>query len=511
MVLAVCSGLGIALAFPPTALTLTIWVALVPLLFAAQSQPLNRVFRYAWIQGLVFFAATLYWLFTSQHDYGHLSVTNAGARTLIVCAVEALFIAAAVGGAVFVTRRTRVPIWITLPIAWPAIEWLRGFFPLGFPWGLLGYAAYRDLRLIQFAEFTGVYGVSALIVLVNAAIYTALARAPSRREKTWAAAFAATSVICALIFGSFRINQLEGARQEGSLRIAMVQGDIPQSYKWNPAMVAPSFKVYSDASQWAAREHADLIIWPETAAAFLFQPNLGYPAGFRLQAEYRLRTLRLARALGQPLLIGAPALENNHGDASSRNRAYLISPQGLIEAWYDKNLLVPFSEYVPLKPVFGRFLHPMVESPVDLAPGTGQTIFAVGGAKLAVLICYESIFPDFTRRAIKAGANILVNLSNDAWFGRSSAPYQLFAMAAMRAVENHTPLVRVNNTGISGVVAPTGRIMGATAIFTRTTRIETVSWRRTSTFYSEHGDLFAELCAALTIIGLAAATLAPRR
>ncbi len=173
--------------------------------------------------------------------------------------------------------------------------------------------------------------------------------------------------------------------------------------------------------------------------------------------------------------------------------------------------LVPFGEYVPLRAVLGYFVNRIVVGLGQFVPGREHTLFDVKGAELGVLICYESVFPDLTRSAVAAGANILVNITNDAWYGDSSAPYQLLAMASMRAVETHTPMIRVANTGISTVITPTGAITARTDLFTRDTEIETVSWSKGRTLYSMIGDVFAEVCFALSVIGVLWAWIRPRK
>jgi apolipoprotein N-acyltransferase len=173
--------------------------------------------------------------------------------------------------------------------------------------------------------------------------------------------------------------------------------------------------------------------------------------------------------------------------------------------------LVPFGEYVPMRAVLGYFVNRIVVGMGQFVAGQEHTLFDVKGAKLGVLICYESVFPNLTRGAVAAGADILVNMTNDAWYGDSSAPYQLLAMASMRAVETHTPMIRVANTGISAVITPTGAITARTDLFTRDTEIETVSWSNGRTLYSMAGDLFAEVCCALSVIGVLWAWLRPRK
>jgi apolipoprotein N-acyltransferase len=309
-----------------------------------------------------------------------------------------------------------------------------------------------------------------------------------------------------MIFGEVRIWHLDHARPSGSARLAMVQGNIPQSFKWEKEALPVTFRVYADQSRWAAAQNSNLVIWPETASGFFFQPNVAYPAGMELQAEYRRQLLDLVRSTGVPILFGAPTFKIHRGQISTFNRAYLVDGDGAIVDYYDKIQLAPVGEYLPAPALFGHFISRLAEAPSDFVPGDRLTIFKLGDARIGTLICYESAFPDLTRRFVDAGANLLVNITNDAWFGKSSAPYQLFAMATMRAIENHTPLVRVANTGISAVISPTGRVLASTELFTSKTLIENVELKQQRpTFYARHGDLFAEACVVLSIIGLLAA------
>ncbi len=420
----------------------------------------------------------------------------------------ASFVGLALWAAQLAAVRMGWPIFVTLPIAWPAVEWLRSFFPIGFPWNLLGYTAYRNLELIQFAEITGVYGISALIVFFNAVVYVVIFGHYSRRAQTWSLGTLTGLMLAVLIFGSLRVGELERQAPAGKLRVAMVQGNIPQSIKWNPAFLDSSFSVYVDETEQAARRHVDLVVWPEAAAAFFFQPTALYPPRFAADAAYRERLLKLAAATGEPILFGAPALGlAPDGEVGTYNRAYLVSAAGAVVDHYDKIQLVPFGEYVPARALLGFFVNRIVHGFGDMIPGTVQTLFTVKGAKLGVMICYESVFPDLTRRAVKRGADILVNITNDAWYGESSAPYQLLAMAAMRAVETKTPMVRVANTGISAIVDADGAITASTPLFRRGTEIEDVRWYPRRTIYTVVGDLFSEICFALTVLGVLLALL----
>jgi apolipoprotein N-acyltransferase len=503
LALCVISGIALGVAFPKFDINLLAWVAFVPLLYAVEGETMGRTFGYAWFQGLVCYVVSLYWIEFTLHHFAGVNPILAAGPLVLLAAVMALFSGLAIWAAEFATVRLGLPICMTLPIAWPAVEWLRSFFPIGFPWNLLGYTAYRNLELIQFAEVTGVYGVSALIVFFNAVVFIVLFGRHSRRVQTWSLGTLTALMLAVLVFGAIRMNGLESETPAGKMRVAMVQGNIPQSIKWDPAFLDTSFNVYFEQTQQAARHHVDLVIWPEAAAAFFFQPTALYPAHFASDAVYRERLLKLAADTGVPILFGAPALGvDSDGTIGTYNRAYLVSGAGKVVAYYDKIQLVPFGEYVPMRPLLGLIVNRIVHGFGDMIPGTVQTLFPVKGAQLGVLICYESIFPDLTRRAVKSGADVLVNITNDAWYGESSAPYQLLAMAAMRTVETKVPMVRVANTGISAVIEAGGNITARTPLFKRGTEIEDVSWRPRRTVYTMVGDLFSEICFALTVVGM---------
>jgi apolipoprotein N-acyltransferase len=500
--LAVASGLALGLAFPKFDYGLLAWVAFVPLFYLIEGESLRRVFGWAWLQGFASYIGSLYWIPIPLHDFADVRMELAILPMLLLSGVVAIDTAVAIWAGEFAARRTRLPAVLTMPIAWTAVEWIRTYFPVGFPWNLLGYTAYRNLELIQFAEFTGVYGVSALIVFFNAVVYLVIFRRGSSRLQTISLSTLTAMMIALVAFGAWRIANLKNAPAEGTLKVAMVQANIPQSLKWDPKFLPQSYQVYQEETTNAAKRGADLMTWPEAAAAFLFQPDDRYPAALAEDAAYRQKLLTLASNTGIPILFGAPALAQLDGQLGFYNRAYLVSAKGEVVAHYDKMQLVPFGEYVPARSILGFFVNRVVHGLGDMVPGEQQTLFSVKGAKLGVLICYESIFPDFTRREVKLGANILVNITNDAWYGESSAPFQVLAMAAMRSVETKVPMVRTANTGISALIEPSGRITNRTPLFKRGTEIVDVSWRPVWTVYTRVGDLFAELCFILTMVGL---------
>jgi len=500
--LVIASGLALALAFPKFDVSLLAWVALVPFFYAVEGEPLKNVFWWGYLQGLACYVGSLYWVVITLNEFAGVHFVLSLIPMVLLAGVVAIYTAIALWTGEFIARRLRLPIVITMPVAWAAVELVRTYFPIGFPWNLLGETQYRNLELIQFAEFTGTYGVSALIIFFNAVIFVVLMRRGSRRLQTLSLSILTGVMIAAIVFGNWRIHKLKSIKPEGSFRVAMVQGNIPQSVKWDPKFVPISFGVYKDQTLAAARQHVDLTVWPEAAATFFFQPDDRYPAAFSDDASYRQQLLDLARTSGSAILFGAPALGVEDNRVGFYNRAYLVTAQGEVAGWYDKIQLVPFGEYVPARAILGYFVNRIVAGMGDMFPGKRQTLLSVKGAKLSVLICYESIFPDLSRRSVKEGADVMVNITNDAWYGTSSAPYQLLAMAAMRSVETKVPMIRVANTGISAIIRDDGSLTATTPLFQRGTEIEDVAWHPMRTLYTLVGDLFAQICLLLTAIAL---------
>lgn len=509
--LVIASGLALALAYPKFDVSLLAWVAFVPFFYAVEGEPLKSVFRWGWLQGFACYVGTHYWVEVTLHEFAHVHFILALIPMFLLAGVAAIHTAIALWAGEFTARGLRLPIVVTMPIVWTGVELFRTYLPLPFPWDLLGETQYRNLELIQFAEFTGPYGISALVMFFNAVIFTVLLRRGSQRLQTWSLSTLTAMMIVALIFGNWRMHELHSTKSEGKLRVAMVQGDIPQSIKWDPKFLGKNFATYLEETRNATREHVDLAIWPEAADPFFFQPEDRYPADFADDASYRQQILQLAQRTHTAILLGAPALGVEDNRVGFYNRADLVSSDGKVVGWYDKIRLVPFGEYVPWRFILGFVVNRVVPGMGDMFPGKRQTIFELKGSKLSVLICYESIFPDLARRSVKEGANLMVNITNDAWYGTSSAPYQLLAMAAMRSVETKVPMIRVANTGISAVITSDGTITAPTPLFKRGTEIEDVAWHSARTLYTVIGDVFAEICLLLTIVALIWAWRWPRK
>ena len=341
----------------------------------------------------------------------------------------------------------------------------------GFPWGLLGYVPYRRLSLIQGAAWTGVYGVSALLVLVNAAIaYVALARTRGLALLGLGAAGLVLSAASILGHAHLRAPSPSGA----TLPVALIQGNIDQGVTANPTSARDRLRIYGDLSRRAA-PGVRLVVWPEGAV----------PAG---APGERSRSPFEASA-SQP-------------EARYLNTALLVSGSG-VSARYDKMHLVPFGEYVPLKRLL-LFVDAVATELRDVSPGRTTTVFPLAGAPFGTVICYEVIFPSLFRRFVAEGATFMLNLTNDAWVGDSSGPLQHLAMVPLRAVENRVAVGRAANTGVSALVAPSGAIVEALPLGRRGSLHVEVPLSTGGTFYTRHGDLFAHAMSAVSATALAA-------
>lgn len=466
------SGLLLALAFPRPDLAELAWVALVPLLLAMDKRP----FRSGFTAGVVFFAVVLYWLNIVMTTYGGLHPILSGVAYLLLVLYLALFFGAATWATCRLQEKLGYPVVLTLPVVWVALEFARSFLLTGFPWATLGYAQQSRLLLIQSVDLFGVYGLSFLMVLSNAVLADMVRwlrgtrRMPLIEMLILGVLFAAN-----LGYGWWRFQPQMEVR-ERQLKVALIQGNIDQGVKWDPAYQEKTIDIYHALSLQAGQGAPELLIWPEAATPFYFQEPSALSAKVR----------QIPRETSAHLLLGSPAYEVVNRQYQYLNSAFLLDPQGEILGRSDKVHLVPFGEYVPLKP-FLPFVDKLVVGIGDFTPGTVSPL-PMNGTHLGVLVCYEAIFPELARDYVAQGTDLLVNITNDAWFGRSSAPYQHLAMTRFRAVENRIWLARAANTGISAFVTPTGRVLEATDIFEPAVASMQVGLGAGPSFYRIIGD-----------------------
>jgi len=448
--------------------------------------------------GLAHFLSLMYWLVYTMGTYGHLPwYLSIGVLFLLSCYL-AIYVSV-FSYALVRLCRTPQSVLVCAPLFWTALEYARSFLFTGFPWQLVGYSQYRAIEIIQTADLFGVYGVSFLVVFSNAAVSLAILSLLGRNwqgreiSKLFAAVSASALVLCiasAWMYGTRRIETVQSLTLGAeSARVAVIQGNIEQAIKWDRRFQDFVTDKYILLSEAAGKESPDLIVWPETATPFY----LG------LDAEPSLKVIRGIADIGIDFIVGSPYYVARKGGADYYNRAYLVRADGSISAEYDKVHLVPFGEYVPLKRYL-FFLGKMVAEVGDFKPGRkGQTL-PWRGNRIGMLICYEIIFPNLSREMAGNGATFLVNITNDAWFGTTSGPFQHFSMAVFRAVENRRFLVRAANTGISGFIDPAGRTVSSTRLFEDAVEIRQVPQLSQKSVYTRFGDVFAIGCLILSLL-----------
>ena len=520
LVLAGASGLFIPLSFPKSDLGLLAWIALVPLHWALDGKNKTQAFWIGWLSGTIAFTGMMAWVVTAMNTYGKVPLAISYGLMLLLTAYLGLYVGLYSAGAVWF--RNLIPRYgfFVFPCLWVTLELLRTYVLSGLPWGLLGYSQYRQIEMIQIADHMGVYGVSFLIVLVNVAVAEFLSwlmplfRGFRPARLPWAlVAMAGLLVTLSWEYGLATLSETSFSDiPRSSISVGVVQPNVDQSVKWDTAYREETLARFDRLTEQLGRT-TDLVVWPEAATPFVFER----------EPVYQLQLIALANRAQTPILFGSPALRF-YSDRRPYllNSAYLLSPDGQLLGRYDKHHLVPFGEYIPFKSSLLFFLDKLVEGIGDFEPGTGPTVLtltpkprsAVTGMaepaprsiNFGVAICYEVIFPNLVRQFAANGAEFLVTVTNDAWFGASSAASQHFSMVVFRSVENHLAFARSANTGISGFIDPFGRIIETTPIFTEQAVKTTMRVWRPRTFYSRNGDVFAYgcaiICALLFLLGM---------
>ncbi len=492
------SGFLLTASFPKTGISWLAWIALVPLLLSLRNLSIKSGFGLGFLTGLVHYFTLIGWLAGTMQTYGQLPLFLCGLILILLSAYLALYVA--VFSAFLSGLCSRPVIYFSLvPLVWVSLEYIRTFLCTGFPWGLIGNSQYNYLHLIQISDIFGVYGISFLIALSNAAIFLVFL---CLTGKDWqgakvtislaAGALLTFAIIISLVwsYGNWRIKAIDKVvATSPAARVTVVQGNIDQAIKWDPAFQRVTTKKYIDLSVLAKEDKPDLVVWPETATPFYFLHHISLSNMVQ----------KGVADTGTSFLIGSPSFVRKDNIIEYYNSAYLIGPDGKPLGKYDKVHLVPFGEYIPFHKWL-PFFDKMVEGVGDFSPGQKGNVIKWDNYRLGIQICYEIIFPNLSRSLVKNKAALLVNITNDAWYGKTAAPYQHFSMAVFRAIENRRALVRAANTGISGFIDPVGRIIAETNIFEDAVMTHSVPVIHRTTFYTRWGDLFAMICLAVTVL-----------
>lgn len=458
------------------------------LLLAVRGLGAKRAAGLAFAAGTLAHALVWHWIYVVTVRYGHAPPWVGVAAPLLLAFYPAPFVAAfAAAGERLSSRSPLGPI--SLAALWTAFEHGRSFVLTGFPWATLGYAQHENGWLLGLAPWAGVYGLSFAAALGGLCAFEwLLRREPGRSARR---AFAGLALLLALhVAGA--LGREPAVPGERSLRIAVLQGNIDQGVKWSDAWIERTILIYEGLTRAAATDGARLVVWPETALPL---PLEGYPA-----LEERLAAL--ARETGAALVVGAVGISiGATGEIEGLfDSALLYDAAGTRLERYDKSHLVPFGEYLPLRALFGRFIRAVATGATsrDVSAGPEPRALALPAAEagepvvtLGVPICYELLFPDLVRRFAGGGAQVLLAITNDAWYGRTGAPHQFLAITALRSAENGMWTARAANTGVSALIDARGQVQEQTRIFEQGLLVGDVPLRDASlrpTFYARFGD-----------------------
>lgn len=469
------------------------WIYLVPILVYLKRSDGKGTFLTGFAASLVATAVNLYWFIPAMVEFGGMGKIEAAGVLLLVVLILSFFVATALSLSAFVARRMPIlPLFLLQALFLTAFDLVRTYVPVnGFPWGMIAYTQAPYLSTFQWVDTLGVFGLDFMVYLVNALIAEILfalpkgdplgVRKPVVKDLLVSRSILVGLVVLLSVVGSIlrQGNRLESSVPREAVSIGLIQGNISQLHKWNPTLARHHFGKYLRLTQKAKMGGAGLAVWPESA----------YPYTVPL-TDLTDHSFREVGGSPLPVLFGAVG----QGEAADGreppiyNSAFFLSEEGKLTGFYHKRHLVPFGEYVPMKRwlTFARKLTIMVG---DFVLGVDAAPVPYGDLKMGILICYEDIFPDLSRRSVREGANVLVNLTNDAWYGDTSAQYQHLAMSQFRALETRRFLLRATNTGMTAVIDPSGKILDALPPFTEGVLIRDIWLEAAKSPYVRLGDV----------------------
>lgn len=489
--------------FPLPGLYVFSWFALTPLLLALlRARPIGELevpgssrlqpasplqgFLLGYLSGIIFFAGTCYWIFDTMRHFGGLSAPMAALALFLFCCYLGLY-----NGlfglliALIASPRDHRRVLLSAPFVWVAVELARTRVT-GFPWNLLGISQVDNIALSRISSWTGVYGVSFEIVLVNVALAAAFLLPRPKRGAMLTAALAAAAVLQA-----GRLIPVPTAKADREA--LLVQQNLSVSTSWNPGFFQQTLTELTELSEKSVKDSSgakvDLVVWPESPAPF-----------FTNDPKFREVISEMARHTNAWVVVGS--IGSNAPTPNSEgpifNSASLVSPSGEWMQRYDKAHLVPFGEYLPFPSVFS-FAGGLTKEVGQFEHGVSHTPLHAGGEDLGTFICYESVFPDEVRQFANNGAQVFVNISNDGWYGDSGAWAQHLNQTRMRAIENSRWILSATNTGLTASIDPAGRVTAQIQRKERTTLLAPYALESDKTFYARHGDWFAYACAIISL------------
>ena len=462
------------------------YVSLIPFLFALEKSSLWGKIKYGFAFGITHFITLCYWITWVISHYGGLNIFMSTLAFIGVVVYLSIYPLTFVLICHY-TEKTKIGFLIP-PFAWVTSEFLRATIFTGFPWCLLGYTQVAKPVLAQVADLGGVYLLSFLLFCINYGLYIAL-------SPKFKLVFKVSSIaICGFLIGfqfAYGVHKLnEHLPYMKNLKVAIIQPNIPQALKWDKEYKLATTQKLIDMTESVTKFKPHIIIWPETALPFFFQED----------SELKKMVVEGLNNTGSVFIFGSPAYEKTPQKTHYFNRLYVYNTVDSKLYYYDKLRLVPFGEYIPI-----GFLAPLVEKIVgelgEFSKGKMPNVVGINGINIGLLICYESIFPYLSDMAKAKQAEIIVNCTNDAWFGHSSAPYQHFNMAILRAIENRTSMIRAANTGISGVIDEKGIVRLKSDIFVEDVLITELNIKTSGpTIYNKWGKYFPFYVTLITLL-----------
>lgn len=509
LILSLISAVLFSLAFPPLKLGFLAYIALIPFFLLLENKRYKESIRWGFLTGFFINIGTLYWI-------NWVTVPGAIAAILYLPIFTVIY---AFLHTFLQKKLGEKWIYLCIPFLWTGVEYLRSLGVLGFPWSSLAYTQSYYLSLIQYVSFTSVYGVSFWVVTINVFVLLILKNFSNIKKVTLYFIILILLLLIPWIYGSLVIPD-EDKNREQNIRVGLIQGNIDPYVKWSDEFLEENWRIYRELTLEAAKQKPQLIIWPETAV----------PDYLRVSSLYLSNIRKLLSEIKIPLITGAPDFKYLEDQSYlTFNGVFLFTPNRLKFQVYHKIHLVPFGERVPFTETF-PFLRDFLESlemgEGNFSPGNNVMSFDVPIAcissiadttqnrkpdatiiKAPVIVCFESLFPELVREFILKGADILVIITNDAWFERSAAPYHHAQMAVFRAIENRVSVARCANTGVSMFVDPYGRTLESSPIFQKMYLVQYIPLRTNASFFTRHGNIFTITISLLNIVPLLAALL----
>jgi apolipoprotein N-acyltransferase len=495
IILALTSGVLTAFSAPKFGLSFFAWISLIPLLWVIAKKTPAQSFLLGLIAGASYNAILVYWIPFVPAHYGNLSI----GISIIIFMLLVLFLA--LYWAFFcllwskISRSFPKIVFFLAPVLWITMEYILTHFFTGFPWGLIGSTQYANIWFIQLASLTGVYGLSFVLILFQSLFLYSMKH---RKKEPFFSVLALVLIIH--LGGLLSVKKIPAT--EGSFTASVIQGNVSSDIYWNQITAKETWDLFNqhiDLSRKAYEEGAELIVWPEFSVPLCFSCSSGYFQDFKQEL------FRFVQETDCTLLLGTNEKTDASGNENYYNTALCLHPD-LSTSQYHKMHLVPFGEYIPYKKIFS-FIEKMTHAIGEISPGTQYHLHRFKALEFGSPICYEIIFPNLVRKFVKKGAGFLVTITNDGWYGKSSAPYQHFSIAILRAVENRRYLLRAATTGISGIIDPYGRILSKSRLMTKTHLTEVITPTNKLTFYTKFGDILPYLSLTLSLVFLILAVI----